>query len=178
MGLGQESEFRRKQLKMQETDTMRIGYGCDLHRLAEKRKLRLCGVEIPFEKGLLGHSNADVAVHALIDALLGALALGDIGSFFPDSDPLYKDADSMELLKQILAHDAFRNWTLVNADLSILAQKPKLAPHIGEMRQSLADALGVDCSRISVKAKTAEGLGDIGEGRAMEARAVVLLRRK
>ena len=108
----------------------------------------------------------------------GALALGDIGSFFPDSDPLYKDADSMELLKQILAHDAFRNWTLVNADLSILAQKPKLAPHIGEMRQSLADALGVDCSRISVKAKTAEGLGDIGEGRAMEARAVVLLRRK
>lgn len=154
---------------------VRIGYGCDLHRLEENRKLILCGVEIPFEKGLLGHSDADIAVHALIDAILGALSLGDIGTFFPDHDATYKDADSMLLLEEILKQDDLRGWRIGNVDITIIAQKPKLSPFIMEMRYSLSNALDCDISHVSVKAKTAEHLGEIGKSEAMEARAVVLL---
>lgn len=154
---------------------IRIGYGCDVHRFAEGRELILCGVKLPHEKGLLGHSDADVAVHALIDALLGALALGDIGHFFPDTDPRYRGADSMELLRNTLAHEAFSSWNISNVDLTLITQKPRLAPHITAMRESLARALSLTTERISVKAKTNEGMGFVGRMEGMEARAVVLL---
>ena len=157
---------------------IRIGQGCDVHRLAEGRKLILCGVHIPYEKGLLGHSDADVAVHALIDALIGALALGDIGHFFPDTDPRFKDADSMELLRQTLAHPAFQSWNISNIDLTVIAQKPKLAPHIPAMKESLAAALNLPQDRVSIKAKTNEGMGFVGRLEGIEARAAVLLIRQ
>lgn len=157
---------------------IRVGSGCDLHRMEVGRNLILCGVRIPYEKGLLGHSDADVAVHAVIDSLLGALALGDIGGFFPDTDPQYKDADSMQLLKQVLEDSRFRVWRVGNLDLTVIAQRPKLAPYIMEMRQSLAKGIGIPVDCVSVKAKTAEGLGEIGRCEAMEARAVVLLTRE
>ncbi|HPF57106.1 MAG TPA: 2-C-methyl-D-erythritol 2,4-cyclodiphosphate synthase, partial [Clostridiales bacterium] len=131
---------------------MRIGHGYDLHRLEEERKLVLCGVTIPFEKGLLGHSDADVAVHALIDALLGAAALGDIGKHFPDTDEQYRDANSIELLKHVVGLLAEKGYWLGNADVTIIAQAPKLAPHILRMRKNLAEACGVELDRISVKA--------------------------
>ena len=154
---------------------IRIGYGCDVHRFAEGRELILCGVKLPHEKGLLGHSDADVAVHALIDALIGALALGDIGHFFPDTDPRYRGADSMELLRKTLAHEAFSSWNISNVELTLITQKPRLAPHITAMRESLAGALSLKTERVSVKAKTNEGMGFVGRMEGMEARAVVLL---
>lgn len=155
----------------------RIGQGCDTHRYAENRRLILCGTEIPFDLGLAGHSDADAPVHALIDALLGALALGDIGHFFPDTDMKWKDADSMQLLRMVLESPAFQEWQIVNIDLTIIAQKPKLAPYNRTMRESLANALGVSLDRVSVKAKTNEGMGFVGRLEGLEARAVVLLSR-
>lgn len=152
---------------------MRIGFGYDVHRLVEGRKLILCGVEIPCEAGLLGHSDADVAVHAAMDAVLGALALGDIGKLFPDSDQQYKDADSMELLRVIIGKMNAEGYALGNLDITIIAERPKLAPYIAEMRENLAAAFECDVSRVSVKATTEEGLGLSGKG--IGAHAVVLL---
>ena len=152
---------------------MRIGQGYDVHRLVPNRRLVLCGVEIPHETGLLGHSDADVAVHALMDAILGALALGDIGHLFPDSDPQYKDADSMALLREVITKMSERGYTLGNLDITIIAEKPKLAPYITQMRENLAAAFGCEMSRVSVKATTEEGLGLAGNG--IGANAVVLL---
>ncbi len=152
---------------------MRIGFGYDVHRLAENRRLILCGAEIPYELGLLGHSDADVAVHALMDAVLGALVLGDIGHLFPDSDPRFKDADSMKLLKQVIGKMTNSGYALGNLDVTIIAERPKLAPHIIKMRENLAAAFNCDLSRVSVKATTEEGLGLGGAG--IGAHAVVLL---
>lgn len=150
---------------------MRIGFGYDVHRLAEGRRLVLCGREIPCEMGLLGHSDADVAVHAVMDAVLGALALGDIGHLFPDSDPKYKGADSMLLLAEVIRR--MDGFSLGNLDVTIIAERPKLAPYITDMRENLAKAFRCDVSRISVKATTEEGLGLAGNG--IGANAVVLL---
>lgn len=155
---------------------MRIGHGYDVHRLVPGRRLVLCGEVIPYELGLLGHSDADVAVHALMDAVLGALALGDIGRLFPDSDPKYEGADSMKLLKEVIGIMSENGFTLGNADVTIIAERPKLAPHIEKMRGNLAAAFGCDIGRISVKATTEEGLGLGGEG--IGANAVVLLENK
>lgn len=155
---------------------MRIGQGYDVHRLVEGRRLVLCGVEIPYEKGLLGHSDADVAVHALMDAVLGALALGDIGKLFPDTDPAYEGADSMALLAEVIRLMRESGYTLGNLDITIVAERPKLARHIPAMRESLAAAFECNVDRISVKATTEEGLGLAGEGIA--AKAVVLLEQK
>lgn len=157
---------------------LRIGQGYDSHRFEEGRKLILCGEEIPSEKGLAGHSDADAPVHALIDALLGALALGDIGHFFPDNDPQWKGADSMKLLQMILDHEAFSPWQVNNVDLTIITEKPKLAPFIGSMRRNLAEALKIDLSCVSVKAKTNEKMGFTGRQEGLEAQAVILLVRK
>ena len=157
---------------------LRIGQGYDSHRFEEGRLLVLCGEVIPSEKGLAGHSDADAPVHALIDALLGALALGDIGHFFPDTDPQWKNADSMELLKKVLAHKAFCSWKVNNVDLTVITQKPKLAPHISAMRSNLASALQIDLSRVSIKAKTNEKMGFTGRGEGLEAQAVILLIRE
>lgn len=154
----------------------RIGTGYDVHRLVPERRLVLCGVEIPSELGLLGHSDADVAVHSLMDAILGALALGDIGKLFPDSDPKYKGANSMGLLSEVIALMRSNGYSLGNLDVTIIAERPKLAKHIPQMRENLAAAFGCDISRISVKATTEEGLGLAGDG--IGAQAVVLLSRK
>ena len=143
---------------------MRIGFGYDVHRLVPGRRLVLCGAEIPYELGLLGHSDADVAVHALMDAILGALALGDIGHLFPDSDPKYKDADSMALLREVIAKMNECGYTLGNLDITIVAERPKLAPYIEKMRENLAAAFECEISRVSVKATTEEGLGLAGNG--------------
>ena len=152
---------------------IRIGTGYDVHRLVPERKLILCGVEIPSELGLLGHSDADVAVHALMDAILGALALGDIGKLFPDSDPQYKGADSMKLLAHVISLMTEHGFALGNLDITIIAERPKLAKHITAMRESLAAAFGCDISQVSVKATTEEGLGLAGAG--VGAQAAVLL---
>ncbi|MCR5664400.1 MAG: 2-C-methyl-D-erythritol 2,4-cyclodiphosphate synthase [Oscillospiraceae bacterium] len=157
---------------------MRIGHGYDVHRLVEGRRLVLGGVEIPFEKGLLGHSDADVLLHALMDALLGAAALGDIGALFPDSDARYEGADSLELLREVARLVGEKGFALENADCTVLAQRPKLAPHIPQMRRRIAEALGVGTERVSVKATTEEGLGFTGEGLGIAAHAVVLLNEK
>lgn len=151
----------------------RIGTGYDVHRLGPGRRLVLCGVEIPSEVGLLGHSDADVAVHALMDATLGALALGDIGKLFPDSDPQYKGADSMKLLAEVITRMQSHGYRLGNLDITIIAERPKLAKYIVTMRESLAAAFGCDISRVSVKATTEEGLGLAGEG--IGAQAAVIL---
>lgn len=151
----------------------RIGTGYDVHRLVPGRRLVLCGVEIPSEEGLLGHSDADVAVHALMDAILGALALGDIGKLFPDSDPQYKGADSMKLLAEVITRMQSHGYRLGNLDITIIAERPKLAKYIAPMRESLATAFGCDISRVSVKATTEEGLGLAGEG--IGAQAAVIL---
>lgn len=153
---------------------MRIGIGYDVHRLVEGRRLILCGVEIPYERGLLGHSDADVAVHALMDAILGALALGDIGKLFPDSDPQYKGADSMKLLDTVIGKMRERGFSLGNLDIVIIAEQPKLAPYIEQMRQNLAKAFDCDISRISVKATTEEGLGLGGTGIGAHATALLI----
>ena len=154
---------------------MRIGHGYDVHRLVEGRRLILGGVEIPYEKGLLGHSDADVLTHAVMDALLGAAALGDIGHLFPDNDDAFLGADSIDLLRRVCAVIAQHGYTVGNVDCTVLAQRPKLAPYILQMRQRLAEALGVDISRVSVKATTEEGLGFTGEGLGIAAHAVALL---
>lgn len=159
-------------------EELRIGHGWDVHRFTEERPLILCGVQIPHTHGLLGHSDADAPVHALIDALLGALALGDIGTFYPDTDPAYKGADSMQLLNKTLQMSPFPQWEIVNVDINIITQKPKMLPHIPAMKENLSNALSLDLSRISIKAKTNEKLGYIGEGAALESSAVVLLRKK
>lgn len=151
----------------------RIGTGYDVHRLVPGRRLVLCGVEVPSEVGLLGHSDADVAVHALMDAILGALALGDIGKLFPDSDPQYKGADSMKLLAEVITRMQSHGYRLGNLDITIIAERPKLAKYIVPMRESLAAAFSCDISRVSVKATTEEGLGLAGEG--IGAQAAVIL---
>lgn len=157
---------------------MRIGHGYDVHRLVEGRRLILGGVEIPWEKGLLGHSDADVLTHALMDALLGAAALGDIGHLFPDKDPAYEGADSVALLREVMRRLTDTGWKLGNADITVLAQRPKLAPHIPEMRRILAEAMGASLGQVSVKATTEEGLGFTGEGLGIAAHAVVLIEEK
>ena len=154
---------------------MRIGHGYDVHRLTEGRALILGGVHIKFEKGLLGHSDADVLTHAVMDALLGAAALGDIGKLFPDSDPTYKGADSLIMAKVVADCVREAGYRIVNVDATVLAQRPKLAPHIPHMRQNLAAALGIPCDAVSVKATTEEGLGFTGLGEGMAAHAVCLL---
>ena len=154
---------------------MRIGQGYDVHRLVEGRKLILGGVEIPYEKGLLGHSDADVLTHALMDALLGAAALGDIGQHFPDKDPQYAGADSMELLRRVCAILREAGYRVGNADCTVIAQRPKLAPFIPAMRERLAEAMGLAANQVSVKATTEEGLGFTGEGLGIAAHAVALL---
>ena len=154
---------------------MRIGHGYDVHRLTADRKLILGGVEIPFEKGLLGHSDADVLTHALMDALLGAAALGDIGKLFPDSDPAYAGADSLELLRRVCALLREAGFSLGNVDCTVIAQAPRLAVHIPAMRQRLAEAMEIEVSRVSVKATTEEHLGFTGSGEGIAAHAVCLL---
>ncbi|MBO6092938.1 MAG: 2-C-methyl-D-erythritol 2,4-cyclodiphosphate synthase [Oscillospiraceae bacterium] len=154
---------------------MRIGHGYDVHRLVPERPLILGGVHIPFPLGLDGHSDADVLVHALMDALLGAAALGDIGKLFPDNDDRYLNADSLVMLEEVIRLIGSEGLSLVNADCTILAQRPKLAPYIDEMRQKIAVAAGSDVRIISVKATTEEGLGFTGEGKGIAAHAVVLL---
>ena len=154
---------------------MRIGHGYDVHRLVEGRDLILGGVKIPFEKGLLGHSDADVLTHAVMDALLGAAALGDIGKHFPDSDPAYRGANSLTLAREVAALLRAKNYRVGNVDATVLAQAPKLAPHIVQMRENLAEALGVPTDAISVKATTEEGLGFTGTGEGIAAHAVCLI---
>ena len=154
---------------------MRIGHGYDVHRLVEGRRLILGGVDIPFEKGLLGHSDADVLTHAVMDALLGAAGLGDIGKHFPDTDPAYAGADSLTLLKQVTALLEERGWQVENVDATVLAQRPKLAPHIPRMGKNLAEAMGVEPAWVNVKATTEEGLGFTGAGEGIAAHAVCLL---
>ncbi len=154
---------------------MRIGHGYDVHRLVAGRKLILGGVEVPFEKGLDGHSDADVLVHAVMDAMLGAAALGDIGKLFPDNDDAYLGADSMELLKKVRDVLRVHGWRLGNLDATVIAQRPKLAPFIDTMRSNIADALETDVSNISVKATTEERLGFTGSGEGIAAHAVCLI---
>lgn len=154
---------------------MRIGHGYDVHRLTENRKLIVGGVHIPFEKGLLGHSDADVLTHAVMDALLGAAALGDIGKLFPDSDPAYAGADSLRLAAEVAKRLREKGYRIVNIDATILAQAPKMAPHILTMRQNLARALGIREEDVSVKATTEEGLGFTGAGLGIAAHAVCLI---
>lgn len=154
---------------------MRIGHGYDVHRLVPDRRLVLGGVEIPFERGLLGHSDADVLTHAVMDALLGAAALGDIGQHFPDHDPAYAGADSLVLLDQVTALLAERGWSVGNVDATVIAQRPKLASYIPQMRANLARRMGVELEQVNVKATTEEGLGFTGGGEGIAAHAVVLL---
>ena len=154
---------------------MRIGHGYDVHRLVEGRKLILAGVDIPYERGLLGHSDADVLTHAVMDALLGACALGDIGHLFPDSDPTYAGADSLKLLDAVAALLKEKGFTPGNVDVTVIAQAPKLAPHIPEMRKNLSARLGIPLDRVSVKATTEEHLGFTGAGEGIAAHAVCLV---
>ncbi|MEE0434871.1 MAG: 2-C-methyl-D-erythritol 2,4-cyclodiphosphate synthase [Peptococcaceae bacterium] len=154
---------------------MRVGMGYDVHRLVEARKLILGGVEIPYEKGLLGHSDADVLLHAIMDAMLGAAALGDIGRHFPDNDPAYKGADSMQLLAACRDKIAEKGYRVHNLDALICAQAPKMAPHIAQMRKNIAGVLGIDVDAVNVKATTTERLGFVGDGSGMSAYATCLL---
>ena len=157
---------------------LRIGHGYDVHRLTEGRPLILGGVTVPYERGLLGHSDADVLAHAVMDALLGAAALGDIGGMFPDSDERWRGADSLRLLEQVTARLAENGWAIGNVDATVLAQAPKLVPHIPEMRRRLAAAMCIDVTQVSVKATTEEHLGFTGAGEGMACHAVALLSRK
>ena len=156
---------------------VRIGHGYDVHRLVEGRRLILGGVDIPWERGLLGHSDADVLTHAVMDALLGAAGLGDIGQHFPDTDPAYAGADSLKLLEHVAELLRERGFTVGNVDATVLAQRPKLAPHIPQMRDNLARAMGVAPGQVNVKATTEEGLGFTGSGEGMAAHAVALIER-
>ena len=154
---------------------MRIGHGYDVHRLVEGRKLIMGGVDIPWEKGLLGHSDADVLLHAIADGILGAIGEGDIGRHFPDSDPAYKGADSLKLLAHVMGLAAGRGYRLGNLDATIIAQMPKMAPHIQAMRENIAGVLNADVGQVNVKATTEEGLGFSGTGEGIAAHAVVLM---
>lgn len=155
---------------------MRIGHGYDVHKFVEGRKLILGGVEIPFEMGLLGHSDADVLLHAISDALLGASALGDIGLLFPDTDPQYEGADSIQLLRQVCRKVREAGFEIENVDATVLAQQPKLRPYIDDMRAMISAALGIDIDCVSVKATTEEGLGFTGRKEGISAHAVCLLK--
>lgn len=157
-------------------DEMRVGQGYDVHRLTEGRALILGGVHIPWEKGLLGHSDADVLLHAIMDALLGAAAMGDIGALFPDTDPRYAGADSLGLLKEVAVRLKDAGWQVVNIDSTVVAQRPKLAPYIPRMRDNIARVLEIGSDRVSVKATTEEHLGFTGRGEGIAAQAVALLR--
>ncbi len=157
---------------------LRVGHGYDVHRLVEGRALILGGVTIPHETGLLGHSDADVLLHAIMDSLLGALALGDIGKFFPDNDPAYEGADSAKLTREVAARIREEGWEIGNIDATVIAQAPKLAPHIQAMRESTAEALSVEVSRVGIKATTEEKMGFTGEKRGISAHAVCLLMRR
>lgn len=154
---------------------MRIGMGYDVHKLVEERDLILGGVKIPYELGLLGHSDADVLLHAIMDALLGASALGDIGKHFPDTDPKYKGISSIELLKHVGNLLGTHNYKIGNIDATIIAQKPKMAPHIPTMRENIASALNISLDQINVKATTEEGLGFTGEGLGISSQAICLI---
>ena len=154
---------------------MRIGHGYDVHKLVEGRKLIMGGVEIPYEKGLLGHSDADVLLHAISDALLGAAALGDIGKLFPDTDPQFKGADSLVLMAEVYRQIKEKGYKVVNIDATIIAQRPKMRPHIDAMRANIAKTLDVDVDCINVKATTEEGMGFTGEGMGISAHAVCLI---
>jgi len=156
---------------------IRIGLGYDVHKFAENRKLFLCGVEFDHELGLLGHSDADVALHAVTDAVLGAVNAGDIGQWFPDTDAAYKDADSKELLRTVMASEALQGWSVVNLDMVIVTQKPKILPMVPAMRESLSKLLNCPPECISIKGKTTEKLGFTGRGEGIEAQAVVLMQR-
>lgn len=157
---------------------MRIGMGYDVHRLTENRKLILGGVEIPYEKGLLGHSDADVLLHAIMDALLGAAALGDIGKHFPDSDPAYKGISSILLLEHVGRLLEKEGMEIGNIDATVIAQRPKLAPYIMNMRENIAKALNIDIQQINVKATTEEGLGFTGEGLGIASNAICLVKKR
>lgn len=154
---------------------MRVGMGYDVHKLTEGRKLILGGVDIPWEKGLLGHSDADVLIHAVMDALLGAAALGDIGKHFPDTDPAYKGISSIKLLAHVAELLRKQGYAVGNIDATVIAQKPKMAPHIPQMRKNMADALGIPESKINIKATTEEGLGFTGRGEGIASQAICLL---
>ena len=154
---------------------MRVGMGYDVHKLTEGRKLILGGVDIPWEKGLLGHSDADVLIHAVMDALLGAAALGDIGKHFPDTDPAYKGISSTKLLVHVAELLRKQGYAVGNIDATVIAQKPKMAPHIPQMRKNMADALGIPESKINIKATTEEGLGFTGRGEGIASQAICLL---
>ena len=156
----------------------RIGIGTDIHRLIEGRKLMLCGIYIPFPLGLLGHSDGDVGLHAVIDALLGAAGMGDIGMLFPDTDNKWKNIDSKELLLTVKEKLEEKRWQIVNVDLIIHAEMPKLGPSKGQMKRVVAGLLGIDFTAVNVKAKTNEGMGEVGEGQAIAATATALLRKK
>ncbi|MBJ6801245.1 2-C-methyl-D-erythritol 2,4-cyclodiphosphate synthase [Geomonas propionica] len=157
---------------------MRIGHGYDVHRLVEGRKLILGGVDVPYVKGLLGHSDADVLLHAISDAILGAIGEGDIGKHFPDTDPAYKGADSRKLLRHVMDLAERKGYRIGNVDATIVAQRPKLAPFIQQMRQNIAETLGTEDDRINVKATTTEELGFAGRGEGIAAYSVALLARK
>ena len=156
---------------------MRIGYGYDSHRFAEGRRLVLGGVEIPFEKGLTGHSDADAVAHAITDALLGAVALGDIGRHFPPSDPKWKDADSMRLLADVVELVAGENYQVVNLDVTVIAESPRIGPHVDAIREKLSEVIGISARQISIKGKTNEGMGSIGAGEGIAVHAVALVDR-
>lgn len=156
----------------------RSGIGTDIHELVRGRKLMLCGVYVPYPMGLSGHSDGDVGLHAVIDALLGASGMGDIGTLFPDTDPKWKDADSKELLVIVKEHLEEKDWEIANIDVIIHAQQPKLEPFKGQMKRSVAELLGIDFSAVNVKAKTHEGFGDVGAGDAIAATAITLLKKK
>jgi 2-C-methyl-D-erythritol 2,4-cyclodiphosphate synthase len=156
-------------------ESSRIGVGYDIHRLVEGRKLVLGGVEIPFEKGLLGHSDSDVLTHAICDALLGAAALGDIGTHFPDSDPRWAGASSLEFLARVVELVNEKGYRVANIDATVMAERPRLMPYVQMMREKLASVLQVDVDQVNIKAKTNEGLESVGRGAAMAAQAVVLL---
>jgi 2-C-methyl-D-erythritol 2,4-cyclodiphosphate synthase len=159
-------------------ESNRVGIGYDIHRLVEGRKLILGGVEIPFEKGLMGHSDADVLTHAICDSLLGAAALGDIGTHFPDSDRSFAGASSLDLLGKVVELVGDRGFVVANIDSVVLAERPKVGPYIDAMRERLAAVMGIEADRISVKAKTGEGLDSVGRGEAMAAHVVALLCRR
>ena len=157
---------------------MRIGMGYDVHKLVEDRDLILGGVKIPYSLGLLGHSDADVLLHAIMDSLLGAAALGDIGKHFPDSDHRYKGISSIELLKHVGSLLKENNWLIENIDSTIIAQKPKMAPHIENMRKNISEALNINIDQINVKATTEEGLGFTGEGKGISSQSICVLTKK
>jgi 2-C-methyl-D-erythritol 2,4-cyclodiphosphate synthase len=156
--------------------SVRIGYGYDVHRLVEGRKLMLGGVHVPFERGLDGHSDADVLLHAVSDAILGALALGDIGVHFPDTDSRFKDISSLELLRKVVKLAKEKGYTVGNIDVSLVAERPKVAAYTAKMRENIAHVSGIPSDRVSIKATTAEGLGPIGRSEGIAAHAVVLMK--